>query len=304
MAGTLASHALVVVGSLNMDLVFRVPRAPDGGETVPGDGFAVVPGGKGANQAVACARLGSAVTLIGRVGADAFGRQILEALCDDGIDVGAVREVAGTPSGVAMVMVESSGQNRIVVVSGANALLTPAGIHAERARIEAAGLLVMQLEVPLETVIAAARVAMQARTPVLLNPAPARELPDEIWPLLDWLIPNETEASMLTGIAVRDPASAIAAARILRDRGVCQAVITLGAQGVVLADAAGERHFPANPVTPVDTTAAGDTFIGGLSTGLLEGLPVEEAICLGQKAAAICVSRHGAQPSIPYRSEL
>lgn len=295
---------VVVVGSLNMDLVFRVARAPEGGETVIGQSFATVPGGKGANQAIACARMGASVAMVGRVGADGFGGELLRAMAADGVDASHVAQDEAAPSGVAMVMVDDAAQNRIVVAPGANFTLTPELLEAARDAIAAAGLLVMQLEAPLATVCRAAEIARAAGVAVLLNPAPAQTLPDALYGLVDYLIPNESEASALTGIEVTDVASAGEAARVLLGRGAANVLITLGAQGVLIANAAGEFHLRANKVRAIDTTAAGDTFIGGFSAGLLEGLAIEKAAEIGQKAASICVSRRGAQPSIPYRREL
>ncbi len=307
MSGTIklrGGRPVVVVGSLNMDLVMRAARVPAAGETLTGRHFATLPGGKGANQALACARLGAPVAMIGRVGSDAFGAILRGGLAQDGIDVSSVREQANEVSGVAMILVEDSGQNRIMLAPGANARLTNADLDAEAARIAAAALLVLQLEVPLAVVVHAMTLAKAAGVPVLLNPAPAGPIPDELWPAVDFLVPNESEASALTGLAVTNPQSAFAAARMLREKGVAHVLITLGAQGVVIVDAAGERHLPAQHVVAVDTTAAGDTFIGGLVAGLVEGMSLDEAAALGQAASAICVTRAGAQPSIPYRREL
>ena len=310
MIGQMSGDAakLAVVGSLNMDLVFGVALAPEAGQTVHGQRFAIVPGGKGANQAVACARLGAQVSMIGRVGQDAFGAQLTEALRQDGIDVAQVSSDPELPSGVAMVMVDAAAQNRIIVAAGANGALTPDRIDAAAQVIGQAGLLVIQLEVPVETVLHAARIARAHGTKVLLNPAPAPSeaegLPEALWRCVDYLIPNESEAHALTGIIVDGPDSAVLAARMLRARGVATVLITLGHQGVLIADETGETHLPTAAIQAVDTTAAGDTFIGGFCAGLLEGLAVREAAAFGQKAAAICVSRHGAQPSIPHRREI
>ena len=304
--GEQALGTLVVVGSLNMDLAFRVLRAPGAGETVSGETFATIPGGKGANQAVGCARLGARVAMIGRVGADAFGTELIAGLRQDGVDIRHVSQDATLPSGVAMVMVDHTAQNRIVVAAGANAALTPALLDDAAAMITTASLLVLQLEVPLATVMHAADLAHAAGRPVLLNPAPAPSapLPEALYARIDYLIPNESEAASLTGIDVRDVASAQQAAQILRGRGVRHVLITLGAQGVLIADETGMRHLPALVVQAVDTTAAGDTFIGGFSAGLLEGMSLDAAAALGQRAAALCVSRPGAQSSIPTRAEL
>lgn len=298
------SGPIVVIGSLNMDLVMRTARIPSAGETLSGHGFATLPGGKGANQAVACARLGGQVAMIGRVGVDAFGRALRDALATDGIDVARVEDTAEAATGVAMILVEDIGENRIVLAPGANGRLLGDDIERSRALIEGAALLVLQLEVPLDTVCAAIAIARQAGVPVLLNPAPASALPDALYSSIDLLVPNETEATLLTGITVRDPASAEEAARSLLARGVRSVLITLGAQGVLIADADGCRHLSARVVQAVDSTAAGDTFVGGLAVGLTEGLSLDEAAALGQAASAICVTRAGAQPSIPRRGEL
>lgn len=298
------SGPIVVIGSLNMDLVMRTPRIPNAGETLSGHGFATLPGGKGANQAVACARLGGQVAMIGRVGVDAFGRALRDALAADGIAVERVEDTAEAATGVAMILVEDIGENRIVLAPGANGRLLGDDIERSRALIEGAALLVLQLEVPLDTVCAAIAIARQAGVPVLLNPAPASALPDALYSSIDLLVPNETEATLLTGITVRDPASAEEAARSLLARGVRSVLITLGAQGVLIADADGCRQLSARVVQAVDSTAAGDTFVGGLAVGLTEGLSLDKAAALGQAASAICVTRAGAQPSIPRRGEL
>lgn len=282
----------------------RVPRAPEAGETLTGYDFATHPGGKGANQAVACARLGGKVTMIGRLGNDAFGHSLRDGLIAEGIADDTVGCDEGTATGVAMIMVDDSAQNRITLAPGTNAKLTPAHVEQQAALLDGAAMLILQLEVPMPTVLRAAELANRYGCPVLLNPAPATSLPDSIWPLIDYLVPNETEASLLTGLTVTDPASATEAAKILLTKGVRNVLITLGAQGVLIANSEGVQHLPAFPVDAVDTTAAGDTFIGGLSTGLAEGLPLGDAVRLGQRAASVSVTRHGAQPSIPYRAEL
>jgi ribokinase len=297
-------RTIVVVGSLNMDLVMRTPRVPVGGETLNGHEFSTLPGGKGANQAVACARLGGKVSMIGQVGDDGFGKTLRDGLLADGIDVSGVRQTSAAGTGVAMILVEDVGQNRIVLAAGANGALTPAHIDALAAVIEGAAMLVVQLEVPLSVVERAIAIAHATGVAVLLNPGPAAPLPAAIWPQVDILVPNESEASLLAGVPVSDAASACAAARIFRQRGVGSVLVTLGEQGVAVVDAAGERHLPAQRVKAVDTTAAGDTFIGGLAAGLVEGLRLDDAVALGQSASALCVTRHGAQPSIPYRREI
>lgn len=295
---------IVVVGSLNMDLVMRVPRVPVGGETLHGHGFSTLPGGKGANQAVACARLGAAVSMIGQVGDDGFGPSLIAGLITDGIDAEGVKRSATAGTGVAVILVEDAGQNRIMLDAGANGALTPADIDACAATIEGAAMLVLQLEIAMPAIERTVAIAHAAGVPVLLNPGPAVPLPETLWPLIDLLIPNESEAALLSGQRVDDLEDAKAAARSLRARGVGIVLITLGANGVLVADDEGMRHLPAKVVEAVDTTAAGDTFIGGLAAGLLEGLTLDAAAMLGQQASAVCVTRRGAQPSIPYRHEL
>ena len=295
---------VVVIGSLNMDLVMRTPRVPVGGETLHGHEFSTLPGGKGANQAVACARLGAKVAMIGQVGNDGFGTTLRDGLAADGIDTSGVLQTSAVGTGVAMILVEDIGQNRIVLAAGANGALTPADIDAHAARIGGAAMLVLQLEVPMPVVQRAIGIAHAAGVPVLLNPGPASPLPEAVWSQIDILVPNESEATLLSGVEVSDATSAYAAAKVFRQRGVKCVLITLGATGVAVIDDAGERHLPAHVVKAVDTTAAGDTFIGGLSAGLVEGLAMDDAVALGQRASALCVTRHGAQPSIPYRREI
>jgi len=295
---------IVVVGSLNMDLVMRIARVPEAGETLAGHDFRSLPGGKGANQAVACARLGGKVVMIGQVGADPHGGSLRQGLEADGIDIGLVRQTSVAETGVAMILVEDSGQNRILLAPGANGALVPADIEAAAGTIRGAALLITQLEVPMPVVARAIETAHLAGVPVLLNPAPAAALPEQLLAMVDILVPNETEAALLCGMPVSDVPGAFEAARWFRQRGVGCVLVTLGARGVVAVDADGERHFPAFEVQAVDTTAAGDSFIGGLAIGLMEGQPLDAAIALGQHASALCVTRHGAQPSIPYRREL
>ena len=295
---------VVVVGSLNMDLVMRTPRVPVGGETLNGHDFSTLPGGKGANQAVACARLGGNVSLIGKVGDDGFGRILRDGLIADSVDIRGLKQASAVVTGVAMILVEDIGQNRIVLASGANGALSLEDIDELASMIQCSAMLVVQLEVPMLVVQHAIEIAHAAGVPVLLNPAPAVELPESLWSQVDILVPNESEASMLAGVVVSDALSAYTAARIFRQRGVRHVLITLGEHGVVVADDAGERHLPAQLVKAVDTTAAGDTFIGGLVAGLAEGMSMDDAVAFGQRASALCVTRLGAQPSIPYRREL
>ncbi len=291
---------IAVVGSLNMDLVLQVEHAPQGGETVLAQSLRLVPGGKGGNQAVACARQGARVSLFGRVGDDDNGRALRAALDADGINHGGVLNDPAEPTGVAAITVESTGQNRIVVVPGANGRFTlDAGLLG--AALHGAGGLVLQFECPLAEVLAAAHQARAAGCPVRLNPSPIQPLPDALWPLVDTLVVNEGEAAALTGQPVATPEEAAAAAQALRARGPAQVVVTLGAAGAVAADAAGCRHHPGLRVRAVDTTAAGDTFLGALAVALARGDTLDEAVGDGMRAAALCVTQPGAQPSIPTR---
>jgi len=295
---------VVVIGSLNMDLVARAARLPLPGETVAGESFATVPGGKGANQAVAAARLGARTAMIGCVGDDAFGNRLRAGLEADAIDTSALRSVPAMSSGVALIVVDATGRNGIVVVPGANGELEPADVDAAEPVITAARIVVLQLEVPLATVLHAARRARALGKTVVLNPAPAQPLPPELLALVDFLVPNELEAASLTGLPVTTPADALVAARRLRDAGAATVLVTLGAHGVVTVGPSGERHDQAPRVEAVDTTGAGDTFIGGLCAALVARRTLTEAIAYGQAAAALCVTRPGAQPSIPYAREL
>jgi ribokinase len=295
---------VVVFGSLNMDLVVRVPRMPQAGETLSAHGFFNNPGGKGANQAVACARQGGKVLMVGRVGNDGFGAQLRTAVVAQGVNAAGVATTPGVSTGVAMIMVDDAAQNCIAVVPGANASVSVEDAEAMRDGLAGAGLLLLQLEVPMDSVQRAAAVAKEAGCTVLLNPAPAQALPEALWPLLDILVLNENESQLLSGLAVTDVSSAAAAATLLLRRGPRDVIVTLGEQGVVWAGAAGSRHFAAQQVQAVDTTAAGDTFIGALAALLVEGRAMEEALAHAIRAAAICVTRAGAQASMPTREEV
>ncbi|WP_215782192.1 ribokinase [Paludibacterium sp. B53371] len=298
----LSPRHVAVVGSLNMDLVLRVPRSPQAGETLLGHDFALHPGGKGANQAVACARLGATVKMIGKLGDDVFAIQLRETLGAAGVNHDHVRTANG-PSGIAMIVVEDNGQNRIMLAPGANGSLSAADVQNAAGEIAGAALLVCQLEVPTECMQSAFEVARQAGVPILFNPAPAMPLTPELLSV-DYLVVNETEAALIAGLPVNDRPQAIAAAEQLRQAGAATVLLTLGADGALIVDAAGTRHYPACPTRVVDTTAAGDTFIGGVVAGLQEGMSIDSAVQLGMQAAAITVSRPGAQPSIPFRHEL
>jgi ribokinase len=298
----LPAPEILVFGSLNMDLVVRVARFPDAGETLQARGFMTNPGGKGANQAVACARQGARVAMVGRVGRDDFGAALRATLAADGIDVRNVC-TAGDTSGIAIIMVDDAGQNRIALVPGANALLTAADADCA-CELGAGRLLLLQCEVPMPAIVRAATLMHLSGGTVVLNPAPVCPLPDTLWPLVDMLVVNEVEAAELAGDVVNDIRSAAEAATVLRARGPAVAIVTLGSEGVVVADEKGCRHFPAIPVQATDTTAAGDTFIGALCAARVAGESIDGAIARGIQAAALCVTRPGAQVSIPRREEL
>ena len=294
---------VVVFGSINMDLVVRTPRLPAPGETLTGYTFFTAPGGKGANQAVACARLGAPTRMVGRVGDDLFGEQLRASLRSFGVQDDGVLTTPG-PSGVALIAVDDLAENTIVIVPGANGSVSIADIPRLEAVLDGARILLVQLEVPIETVVAAARAAHTRGVTVILDPAPALPLPDELYALADIITPNEHEAATLTGIAVRDDQGAIAAARALIARGARRVAIKLGARGALTADTEGEQFWSSFTVTPVDTVAAGDAFNGGLAVALSEGRSFDEAIRWGLAAGALSVTRHGAQPSMPERNEV
>jgi ribokinase len=302
----LRTGRVAVVGSLNMDLVARASRLPRPGETLAGHAFAQVAGGKGGNQAVAAARLGAQVAMIGCVGADPNGQLLRAGLVAEGIDCAALETAARAPTGVALIVVDDASQNAIVIVAGSNAELTPDMLSRHEAVLGHADVVVCQLETPADAVLAALTAARRLRKTTILNPAPATgPLPDNWLPLVDWLIPNELEAAALTGLAVTSPGEASLAADALRAAGANNVVVTLGAQGVcVLAGDEPAAHWPAERVTAVDTTAAGDTFIGALAARLAGGVDPPDAIRFAQRAAALSVTRAGAQPSIPTLAEL
>ncbi|MBI1761430.1 MAG: ribokinase [Acidobacteria bacterium] len=294
---------IVVVGSSNTDMIIKMQRIPKPGETIIGGDFLMAAGGKGANQAVAAARSGGQVAFIARVGNDLFGEQATKGFADDGINVDYIIKDADAPSGVALIFVGSDGENSIGVASGANAKLSVEDIERTRAVISSAGVLLIQLETPIETVKAAVRLAAHGAT-VILNPAPAQPLDDEILRYVSILTPNESEAELLTGVTIENEAGAATAATALRARGVETVLITLGAQGVFVASDDFCGIVPGFNVTPVDTTAAGDVFNGALAVALAEKKPLREAVRFANAAAALSVTKLGAQPSAPYRQEI
>jgi ribokinase len=284
-----------------MDLVARAPHIPQPGETIIGRDFHTLPGGKGANQAVAAARLGATVAMVGRVGGDAFARLLLDNLAAAGVDHTSVTQDSGAATGVALIVVDAAGQNSIVVASGANMRLSPADVETAETAIASADVLLLQLETPLETVTRAAQIAHAHGVTVILNPAPARPLPPALLSLVDVLVPNESETALLTGLPIDSRARVEAAAGALRESGVGAVILTLGERGALLAQAGGTQVFPAFMVTAVDTTAAGDAFMGGLAVALAEGQSLAESIRWGNAAGALAATQLGAQPSLPTR---
>lgn len=295
---------IVVIGSTNTDMVITGKKIPVPGETVSGGRFLMNPGGKGANQAVAVARLSAkkgACAFIAKVGDDLFGRETAVRMKKDAIAAHLIVDKK-EPSGTALILVDSKGQNVISVALGANGTLSPKDLAPFKGEIENAAALLMQLETPLETVEWAAKVAHGAGVSVILNPAPARKLPKTLYPLLDWIVPNETEAEILTGIKVVDAASASKAVDVFKKRGVKNVVITMGSKGAYCGNC--RKLYPCRKVKAVDCVAAGDTFNGAFTVALAEGATCAEAISFAQKASAISVTRAGAQSSVPYRKEI
>lgn len=296
---------VVVVGSLNMDLVVHVPRLPRPGETIVGGELRTYAGGKGANQAVAAARLGASVTMIGRVGDDDFGRQLSDSLQKEGVDVTRLQTDRRASTGIAMIAVEEGGQNSIVVSPGANMRLTLEDIAEARDAIDSADVLVMPLEVPMECIREAVRRAHASGVRVVLNPAPAQPLADDLLAMVTALVPNESETAWLTGLPVETIAQAERAAQVLLARGVGVVVLTLGERGALLLEQnQTARHLPAYPVDVVDTTAAGDAFVAALAVGLAEGASLDQAVRMANAAGALAVTCRGAQPAMPKRADL
>jgi ribokinase len=298
---------IVVVGSVNLDLVATSPRVPAPGETLTGQEFSTFSGGKGANQAVGVARLGYPVSMIGKVGDDAFGAQLKRALREPGVDVRAVDTGKGS-SGVALINIGADGQNSIVVVAGANGQMRPADIRKNAPLLARAGMILAQLEIPLQALEALGAFAHQHKIPFMLDPAPARELPASLLASVTWITPNESETRILCGLDAKEPVTPSTAARcaeLLLARGPRNVIIKMGAQGAFLATAEGECQMAsAFPVTAVDSTAAGDAFNAGFAVSLLEGKNPLAAARYAAAVAAISVTRKGAQPSMPTAREV
>ena len=310
---------ILVIGSLNADLVVRAPHFPQPGETISGDDLHIIPGGKGANQAVAAARQGANVAMLGRVGNDSFGPFLLDSLKSNSVDITHVH-ADDSATGTAIIVVDANGQNSIVLSAGANGKVSPADV--DNATSLRPSLILLQLEIPTPTVLHAAQYARKNNIRVILNPAPAKPLPDELISLIDFIIPNETELSLLTGLEVKDIPSAENAAKVLLDRGAKNVIVTLGEKGALLVSGNQTTQVNAYKVDVVDTTAAGDAFIGGFASNLLESdsllldmmqhpqgtraasLQIEEAVKYANACGALATTKFGAQPSLPSKDEV
>ncbi|NJN57018.1 MAG: ribokinase [Leptolyngbyaceae cyanobacterium SL_5_9] len=296
---------VVVFGSVNMDLVARVPRLPVPGETLTGHQFDTIPGGKGANQAVAVARLAVPTQLVGRVGGDRFGQDLIASLETAGVRCDRLLIDQSTTSGVAVIAVDDAGENHIIIIPGANGQVDQTDVERLKPVLSAAKALLLQLEIPLNAVITAAQAAKAAGVTVILDPAPAQDnLPTDLYPLIDVITPNQVEASQLVGFSVEGAETAAKAASVLRQRGVQMAIIKLGKQGALCQTASETFLVPAFPVEVVDTVAAGDAFNGGLAAALAQDFPIQKAVTWGAAVAALSVTKAGAQTSLPNLQEL
>lgn len=293
---------ILVVGSLNADLVVRAPRFPQPGETISGGDLQIIPGGKGANQAVAAARQGTSVSMLGRVGNDSFGPELINNLKQNHVDTSQVQIDSQSATGTAIIVVDPNGQNSIVLSPGGNGQVGDADVA--NVSFSDYKLLLLQLEIPIEAVTSAARRAKESGLRVLLNPAPARALPAELISLPDFILPNETELSQLANQPVQDIASAEKAARTLLERGAQNVIVTLGANGALMVSRKQVTHVNAYQVEVVDTTAAGDAFIGGFASALLQNKSLEEAVRYGCACGALATTKFGAQPSLPIKAEV
>jgi ribokinase len=296
-------YDVVVVGSLNMDLVVKAERLPNAGETILGQDFRTIPGGKGANQASSIARLGNSVAMVGRVGCDVFGHRLLDNLLTFGVHTSYIRLDESAPTGTATIIIDASGENRIIVVAGANARVCPDDIDAAINLIQRAKLLILQFEIPIETVSYAVEVAHRHHVRIVLNPAPACAVPDSLLSQINYLVLNETEATLLSGVPVTDISTASHAAATLRVRGAKVVVLTLGEKGALVATDEEVLYIPTRRVDVIDTTAAGDAFIGGLVSGLVRNDGLIESVCLANATGTCAVTRFGAQTSLPTLEE-
>lgn len=302
------TKTILVLGSVNADHVLKVNHFPRPGETITGSSYDIIPGGKGANQAVACARLGGQTRFKACVGQDAFGREIIGKFAEDGIDTSLIDPIEGVNTGVALIFVDAHAENCIGISAEANAHLNAERVARNRQPIADADYLLMQLETPIDAIHAAAKAGKTGNTQVVLNPAPARPLSDDILACVDMITPNQTEAEVLTGVAVNTPADAQKAADVLHEKGISTVVITMGKQGAMISVREGEQTesqmVGSFRVEATDTTAAGDTFNGAMLVALSEGQSLVDAVRFGNASAAISVTRSGAQTSIPLREEV
>ena len=296
-------NPIFVLGSVNIDHVLNTPALPRPGETISGQTYNIFPGGKGANQAVACARLAGKTRFMACMGSDAFSDGLIQQFSETGMDTSLIEQVDDSSTGVALIFVDNQGENCIGISAQANARLTSEKVQNRERDIAESAFLLASLETPLEGVYAAAKIAQENNTTVVLNPAPAQPLSDNLLGCVDIITPNQTEAEMLTGIAVHDFNSAEEAARALHSKGISTVVITMGSMGAFISDNCGARMINSVPVTAVDSTAAGDTFNGAMVVALAEGSSIDEAACFANGAAALSVTRNGAQASIPTRAE-
>ncbi|NIK75137.1 ribokinase [Paenibacillus castaneae] len=298
-------NKIVVIGSINMDLVMRVPYIPNIGETIMGKSVERIPGGKGANQAFTAAKLGANVSMLGKIGGDEFGARLIESMQNAGVDTSCIDLEADASSGLAIIQVNDEGDNSIVVLSGANELCNKSYIIAHENVIGEAGIVIVQMEVPNEAVYQAIELASKSDAIMILNPAPAPDyIPDHVLEKIDYLVPNETELQKLTGMPVHSIETAGTASRTLLSKGLKNMIVTLGSKGSLLVNSDGIVHFPAPNVQAIDTTAAGDSFVAAFAVGLSEGKSDKDAIAFATKVAAIVVTRAGAQTSIPDRREV
>ncbi|MDF2613340.1 MAG: rbsK [Clostridia bacterium] len=295
---------ITVIGSLNMDLVTKTDKVPKVGETFLGADFKQAAGGKGANQADAIAKLGGKVAMIGRVGNDQFGHTLMKSLECDGVEVSCIQITEGTSTGIATIIVNGDGDNSIIVVPGANFKLTPEDVDDAEVVIKNSDIMIAQLEVPIDTIKYAFKKAKEYGKYTILNPAPARELDEDLLKMTDLLVPNETELEILTGRTLVTKEDMLAASKELMQKGVKEMMVTLGSNGCLHIDKTSSTHYPAHLVEAVDTTAAGDSFIGAIATAFSEGKSIEEAINFASKVSALTVTRAGAQDSLPTKKEV
>lgn len=296
---------IVVVGSLNMDVVVETPHMPECGETVSGRGISFVPGGKGANQAYALGRLGGDVTMIGAVGKDASGKALLDNLKSMNVNVSGIREIEDGTTGQAFITVDDKGDNSIIIIAGANGMVTKELIDKNVQFIKASDIVIMQLEIPLAIVEYVKEIAVKERKTVIIDPAPAVSgIPDSFWEGIDYIKPNETELAILTGLELETKEDLVRGARMMIDKGVKNVIVTLGGDGCMFVNREKEQYFQSYKVKTVDTTAAGDSFTAAFALALSQGKAYDEAIELGQKVSALAVTRKGAQTSIPTIEEV